>query len=324
LNQHDDQLVKDFGVKLAVDMVGRLVREAHVPGVHLCTLNLEKSVQLVLEGLNWVHGPPEIHNKLIAVSPSNLRCAEFCLIHPQDTANDVTHVPPSDSEHVITASGAAQSITSGLVPVVAVSSDAYSADAGSGEVNSAATWDEFPNGRFGDFKSPAYGEQNQWGGSSLSVRLPRDTIDPCLLIRGQANEALSQWGSPRSTDDLTSLFLRYLEGTLDSTPFSSGPLSAESRAILPQLSQLTRRGLWTVGSQPAVDGAPSTDAAVGWGPAGGWVFQKAFVEFFAEEDEVIRIERAAAASGGWVHYFAANLQVNASSARHKDSADGLW
>jgi hypothetical protein len=30
-------------------------------------------------------------------------------------------------------------------------------EAGKGELNHASTWDEFPNGRFGDIKSPAYG-----------------------------------------------------------------------------------------------------------------------------------------------------------------------
>ena len=41
---------------------------------------------------------------------------------------------------------------------------------GKGEVNNAATWDEFPNGRFGDFKSPAFGAQDPWGSSRISVR----------------------------------------------------------------------------------------------------------------------------------------------------------
>jgi len=38
---------------------------------------------------------------------------------------------------------------------------------GRGEVTSASTWDEFPNGRFGDFQSPAYGFQDPWGGSVI-------------------------------------------------------------------------------------------------------------------------------------------------------------
>jgi methylenetetrahydrofolate reductase (NADPH) len=32
-----------------------------------------------------------------------------------------------------------------------------SGEVGKGELNQASTWDEFPNGRFGDIKSPAYG-----------------------------------------------------------------------------------------------------------------------------------------------------------------------
>jgi hypothetical protein len=59
-----------------------------------------------------------------------------------------------------------------------------------------------------------------------------------------------------------------------------------------------------------VDGAASTDPIVGWGPHGGYVFQKGFVEFFAEEDVVKRIERRVEASQGWVDFFAANAEVS--------------
>ena len=68
--QHDDQKVKDYGVKLAVAMIQRLTREAKVPGVHFCTLNLEKSVRRVVEGLKWTatDATLKIRNRLIAVS----------------------------------------------------------------------------------------------------------------------------------------------------------------------------------------------------------------------------------------------------------------
>jgi len=46
-------------------------------------------------------------------------------------------------------------------------------EVGRGELNNAATWDEFPNGRFGDFKSPAYGNQGLWGSPVISVGLSR-------------------------------------------------------------------------------------------------------------------------------------------------------
>jgi methylenetetrahydrofolate reductase (NADPH) len=35
-------------------MVSELVSKAKVEGVHFCTLNLERSVRRVLEGLNWI------------------------------------------------------------------------------------------------------------------------------------------------------------------------------------------------------------------------------------------------------------------------------
>jgi methylenetetrahydrofolate reductase (NADPH) len=66
--QHDDQLVKDYGVGLAVDIIRKITSTGKIKGIHLCTLNLEKSVQLVIETLQWAGGSPEVKNKLIAAS----------------------------------------------------------------------------------------------------------------------------------------------------------------------------------------------------------------------------------------------------------------
>ena len=66
--QHDDQKVKDYGVQLSVSMIRRLIKETDIRGVHFCTLNLEKSVQRVLETLEWVpYHTPVMQNKLISV-----------------------------------------------------------------------------------------------------------------------------------------------------------------------------------------------------------------------------------------------------------------
>ena len=46
------------------------------------------------------------------------------------------------------------------------------------------------------------------------------------------------------------------------------------------------RHWWTVGSQPAVDGADSTSPEFGFGPEGGYIYQKAFVEFFCPRRHV--------------------------------------
>jgi methylenetetrahydrofolate reductase (NADPH) len=153
--QHDDQLVKDFGVKYAVDMIDKLTADGGVPGVHFCTLNLEKSVQRVLEGLSWIRHKTPDHNRLIVEQPDDL----------YNNGINMASSPPKDPKHMVTAHDAADSITHDLVNVVLSDHEE-----GAGEVNTAATWDEFPNGRFGDFKSPAFGDRDQWGGLSHMVQ----------------------------------------------------------------------------------------------------------------------------------------------------------
>ncbi|KAI0929219.1 hypothetical protein AcW1_006218 [Taiwanofungus camphoratus] len=263
--RHDDQKIKDYGVNLAIKMIQELTKHGEIRGVHFCTLNLEKSVTRVLEGLGWIGGSPKITNKLIADAPT-----------------------APDSELVMTPRSATDSAANSL----AVAGPNTEGEAGKGELNNAASWDDFPNGRFGDFKSPAYGETDLWGSSSLSRK-----------------QALAQWGHPKTVDDLTNIFLRHLHSKLPTTPFSPTPLSPESLMIFQHLERLTRKGWWTVGSQPAINGASSTDEVVGWGPRGGYVYQKCFVEFFVEKADLEKIERKVKEQGqGWVDYFAGNVQ----------------
>ncbi|KAF5389318.1 hypothetical protein D9757_003380 [Collybiopsis confluens] len=259
--KHDDQLVKDYGVELAVKMIRRIMAETDAPGYHFCTLNLEKSIQRVLETLQWIDHPQVLSNKLIEEPP--FRQAAAATITP------------------VTATNAA---TLGLANIPSTETEV-----GSGELNKADSWDDFPNGRWGDFKSPAYGMQGPWGNS--------DSIN---------TSTISEWGNPRSLEDLTAMFLKYLHSQ-GSSPFSSSPILDETKLILPHLQRLTKRGWWTIGSQPAVDGASSSDPVVGWGPQNGYVFQKCFVEFFCTEHDLQSIELKIQEKGnGWVHYYAAD------------------
>ncbi|KAG5638981.1 hypothetical protein H0H81_008201 [Sphagnurus paluster] len=276
---HDDQLVKDYGVELAIEMIQRLTKEGDISGFHFCTLNLEKSVQRVLELLEWTGITAPFHNRLIVETPG-----------------DVIHAPPStdSSEFLVTPITATSTAALGLANI-----PASDTEVGRGELNNAATWDDFPNGRFGDFKSPAFGTQDPWGGPALR------------------NDAVSQWGNPKSLADLTKLFLDYLHTKISTTPFSPTPLSPESLMILPHLEKLTARGWWTVGSQPAVDGARASDEVFGWGPRSGYVFQKGFVEFFCSAKDVDVIERIVEERGkGWVHWFAGDFKVCKVHLRH--------
>ncbi|KAG5645575.1 hypothetical protein DXG03_005713 [Asterophora parasitica] len=284
--KHDDQLVKDYGVKLAVETIQRITKNREVPGVHFCTLNLEKSVQRVLELLQWTGATLPFHNRLIAETPGPGP-------HP---------LPTTDDEFLVTPGTATTSATLGLANIPPTETEA-----GRGELNNAATWDDFPNGRFGDFKSPAFGNQDPWGGPAL-VRLKyADDLDFETDVDEKRNDTVSQWGHPKTLDDLTQLFLDHLHSKITTTPFSPTPLSSESLLILEHLEKLTKRGWWTVGSQPGVDGARSADEVFGWGPRSGYVFQKAFVEFFCSAEDVDAIGRRVEERGkGWVHWFAGN------------------
>ncbi|TDL24992.1 MTHFR-domain-containing protein [Rickenella mellea] len=269
--RHDDQMIKDYGVSLATTMVKRLVSEGGIEGVHFCTLNLERSVQRVLEDLNWIGGSHDIHNRLIAETPGS-----------------IIHAPHPESDLIITPIDASNTAKTKLEtkPVKEIE------EPGRGEANNEATWDEFPNGRFGDFKSPAYGIQDPWNPGHYVSR----------------NEGLSTWGHPKTIEEVTGLFLSHLHGKVTSTPFSQSPLLPESLTILRQLEKMTKRGWWTVGSQPAVDGADSSDDVFGWGPRGGYVYQKGFVEFFADKADVDMIEeRVKRQGGGWVDFLAGNV-----------------
>jgi methylenetetrahydrofolate reductase (NADPH) len=111
-------------------------------------------------------------------------------------------------------------------------------------------------------------------------------------------------------EDITAIFLKYLKGEIPGIPWSDTPLSSESQTIIPRLVEINSKGWWTVGSQPAVDAVPSDDEIYGWGPRGGYVFQKAFVEFFCTKDDLEVIQAKAKAAGqGWVTFFAANMMV---------------
>ncbi|KAI5296697.1 hypothetical protein KEM55_005730, partial [Ascosphaera atra] len=73
---------------------------------------------------------------------------------------------------------------------------------------------------------------------------------------------------------------------------AEGGIEDESNALNPEtdtirqelLNLIDGRGWWTLASQPAVNGVRSDDKTFGWGPPGeGFVFQKAFVEFFCSK-----------------------------------------
>lgn len=157
-------------------------------------------------------------------------------------------------------------------------------------------WDEFPNGRYGDSRSPAYGELDGYG----------------VSLKVAPQEALRLWGFPLAEADVSTIFCDYLCGRRTSIPWCDCPIMDETASIRSELLSLNsaQRTWWTVGSQPAVDGVDSSDPTYGFGPKAGHVFQKAFVEFFATEQHLAALQQRIAASAGreegWITFLAGN------------------
>ncbi|KAK7205102.1 methylenetetrahydrofolate reductase 2 [Myxozyma melibiosi] len=255
----DDEQVKQVGVEVLVDMIKRIYTETEhrVRGFHFYTLNLERTTAMILEKSDVVHAAT------------------------QSTAAK-TVVPPA------VAAVPSQSIES----VISEVKDLKIAD--SAAVTSEASWDDFPNGRWGDPRSPAYGEIDGYG---LTLHVP-------------ANKALELWGQPKSTDDISELFVKYLKGTLPVLPWSEEEgLSAETKLIESELIRLNKLGYWTVASQPSINGIRSDDPVFGWGPPHGYVFQKALIEFFVPEQNWLTLKRRLQTTGGdSVSYYACNAK----------------
>jgi len=129
-------------------MVSRLVSSDLVQGVHFCTLNLEKSVRTILENIGWTQGtsPHTKHNQLIG-----------------DEKQDLS-ISPSNASHL-----AEWGLHQAQAPVP-------KRTAVGGGQSAEDSWDEYPNGRFTDVRSPAYGEIDGWG-SGLKT-----TVSTCVDV----------------------------------------------------------------------------------------------------------------------------------------------
>ncbi|KAK7199916.1 Methylenetetrahydrofolate reductase [Novymonas esmeraldas] len=79
--------------------------------------------------------------------------------------------------------------------------------------------------------------------------------------------------------ELSRIFVAFLDGC-GTLPWAD-ELSGETVYVGEYLLKpLNARGLYTINSQPPVNGAPSSHKIVGWGPGDGCVYQKSYVEFF--------------------------------------------
>jgi methylenetetrahydrofolate reductase (NADPH) len=144
-----------------------------------------------------------------------------------------------------------------------------------------ARWDEFPNGRWGNAASPAFGDLSDYH------------LYPFKAGRKAERRAL--WGeAPATPLDIFNVFAGFVRGKVPRLPWCERALSAETAPLRATLEEMNLNGFLTINSQPRVNGARSDDDAVGWGGPGGYVYQKAYVEFFASPALMQRFAKAAA------------------------------
>ncbi|KAJ4993368.1 Methylenetetrahydrofolate reductase 2 [Stagonosporopsis vannaccii] len=273
----DDELVKKVGVKILSEMVEHIKARPDAAarrGFHFYTLNLEKAVSHILEDTHLIgQMPVDDDDDAIETTPAiNLEPPNGVPLNKQRRRLSSLNSSPHNRviRERLSASKSNQSYetsdTEAGIPRGPVNTRAntLAISEGEGSLGREATWDDFPNGRWGDARSPAFGEIDGYG--------------PTLHVSNAT--ALKLWGHPVTQDDISTLFTRHVQGTLEALPWSEQTLSEETKAIAPQLLALNAKGWWTVASQPAVNGVRSTDPIFGWGPKNGYVFQKPFVEFF--------------------------------------------
>ena len=222
-----DASVREYGEDLMTGICRRLLAGG-APGLHFYTLNLERSVQVILSRLGIL---PERSERVL----------------PWRSAAAVRR-PREDVRPI------------------------FWANRPKSYLARTQDWDEFPNGRWGDSGSPAFGDLAD---HHLAFRPVKPTV------------ARQRWGRElQSIAQVCAVFAAFCRGEVDGIPWYDWPLDLESEPLRDALVRLNLAGLLTINSQPRVNGAPSDDPAVGWGGSGGRVYQKAYVEFFVAPERL--------------------------------------
>ncbi|GAB4825662.1 hypothetical protein Ancab_008535 [Ancistrocladus abbreviatus] len=134
-------------------------------------------------------------------------------------------------------------------------------------------WDQYPHGRWGDSRNPSYGALSDY---------------QFMRPRSRDKKLQEEWAVPlKSAEDIHEKFMNFCLGKLRSNPWSElDGLQPETKIINEKLGTINLKGFLTINSQPAVSGERSDSPTVGWGGPGGYVYQKAYLEFFCSKDKL--------------------------------------
>lgn len=114
-------------------------------------------------------------------------------------------------------------------------------------------------------------------------------------------DLLKQWGEElKNESDVFAVFQCFVTGKpnpsgnlVKKLPWNEEEIQPETLLLKDQLAWCNSNGILTINSQPNVNAAPSADPIVGWGPPGGFVYQRAYLEFFCSRELALGILDAA-------------------------------
>lgn len=216
----NDEAIKAYGIHLGYEMCKKILDAGKTQGLHMYSLNLERTAMGILQRLGLVddRAPPR---ELPFRPPTN---------------------PKRSDESV---------------------RPLYWGNRPKSYLDRTKDWKAFPSahwqhaGSFGEFKAGAR----------------RYKVDRKVA-----------WGTPECEEDVAAVFAGFVRGDISALPWSeSEGLAVESSAITARLVELNSKGFLTINSQPRVNGVDSATPGVGWGPSGGMVYQRAYLEFFCSK-----------------------------------------
>lgn len=161
----------------------------------------------------------------------------------------------------------------------------------------------------------------RWGQGCTISALPSDEeLRYHTASTGRKAKALAAWGPELSSvDQVKAIFSKFYSGELAVFPWSETAY-VDQGSLKPRLAALIAKGMLPINAQAAVCGTASSDAAFGWGPVGGHVYQKGYVEFFVSPEQFKTLLPELQAAGPQVTFMASNKDGTEASASPNASA----
>lgn len=232
----DDLKVRDEGCLLMSELCNKLIKSKLINHLHFYTMNLEKSTTMLLDNLNLL-----------------TNCSKFKYESDNSKPWRKSLNPSRESENVR--------------PI-------FWKNRKFSYIQRTNNWDEFPNGRWGDSKSPAFGSLDMFEHE---------------IIRHSSTKILSLWDRPINSIDLGNLINKYLNNEINCLPWSDTQVTNEINSIKLNLIKLNLNGFLTINSQPKINGIKSSDLIYGWGPSNGYVYQKQYLELLLPKSKINKL-----------------------------------